>query len=120
MITNFLLEHAALVPLAILVVAIACAVLGRFACGPPQVLWPLAALALLAVLGLTLVPAPRSRIGEVTCTLQFSAPTLGSVELLANVALFLPLVFFAALATKKPLPVLYTKHALAQHTHETK
>jgi glycopeptide antibiotics resistance protein len=37
---------------------------------------------------------------------QFALPTLGSVELLANVALFFPLVFFATLATRRPVLVL--------------
>ena len=36
------------------------------------------------------------------CALQFSFPTLGSVELLANVALLLPVIFFATLATGRP------------------
>ena len=37
---------------------------------------------------------------------QFSLPTLGSVELLANVALFFPPVFFATPATRRPLLML--------------
>lgn len=40
------------------------------------------------------------------CVVQFSVPTPGSVELLANVALFLPPAFFATLATRRPLVVL--------------
>jgi glycopeptide antibiotics resistance protein len=106
MITNFLLDHAALVPVSILLLALICAVIGWFARDRRRLLWTLTGIALVPVFALTLVPSSRSGVDGVTCTLQFSAPTLGSVELLANVALFLPPVFFAALATRRPLVVL--------------
>ena len=106
MITNFLLDHAALVPAAVLVLALACAAVGWFARDHRRVLWVLSGLSGTAILALTLVPAPRSRLDRITCTLQVSAPTLGSVELLANVALFVPLVCFTALATRRPLATL--------------
>ncbi|MCZ2857267.1 VanZ family protein [Blastococcus sp. VKM Ac-2987] len=38
--------------------------------------------------------------------MQFALPTLTRVELLANVALFLPVVLFAALASRRPWSVL--------------
>ena len=113
MITNFLLDHAALVPVAILVLALVCAAIGWFAREQRRILWVLAALALLPIFALTLVPAPRSRIDRVTCALQVSAPTLGSVELLANVALFLPPVLFAAVASRRPLVALAAGIALS-------
>ena len=58
------------------------------------------------VVGLTLVPAARPLFREDVCTVQFALPSLGSVELLANVALLVPLALFAALATRRPLVVL--------------
>ncbi|ANN16024.1 hypothetical protein SD37_10485 [Amycolatopsis orientalis] len=112
MITNFLLEHSALVPVAILLVALVCAVLGHLFAGRRRVLWTLAAVALVPVFALTLVPTGRT-IDEILCTVQFSLPTLGSVELLANVALFLPPVYFAALASRRPVTMFAAGSALS-------
>jgi hypothetical protein len=64
----------------------------------------LALLSLVPVVALTRVPAP-GRAYEV-CAVQFSVPTLGTVELWANVAVFFPPVFFATLATRRPLLML--------------
>ncbi|MFD5247825.1 VanZ family protein [Amycolatopsis sp. NPDC058340] len=112
MITNFLLDHSALVPVAILLVALVCAVLGHLFADKPRVLWSLAGVALVPVFALTLVPTGRT-IDEIVCTVQFSLPTLGSVELLANVALFLPPVCFAALASRRPVTMLAAGSALS-------
>ncbi|WP_083255069.1 VanZ family protein [Amycolatopsis orientalis] len=70
-----------------------------------RILWALAGLSLLPVFALTLVPT-ANRIDGILCTVQFAMPTLGTVELLANVALFLPLAYFATLATRRPLTTL--------------
>lgn len=71
-----------------------------------RLLWALAALSLLAVLTLTLVPSGGSATDAVECAVQIVAPTLGRIELMANIALFFPLAFFATLATRRPLLVL--------------
>ena len=63
-------------------------------------------LSLVPVVGLTLVPAAASRVDDVRCTVQFALPTPGRVELLANVALFLPPAFLGALRSRRPLLVL--------------
>ncbi|OLF16702.1 VanZ family protein [Actinophytocola xanthii] len=109
MITNFLLDNSALVPVVLVLAVVLCVGVGcvvlrsrRFAV---RVLWVLVALSVLPVLALTLVPT-RSRVESVACVIQFSAPTVGSVELLANVALFVPPVYFGALSTRRPLPTL--------------
>ncbi|WP_409490778.1 VanZ family protein [Amycolatopsis sp. cmx-11-12] len=112
MITNFLLDHSALVPVAILLVALVCAVLGRLLAGRRRILWALTGVALVPVFALTLVPT-GSTIEEIVCTVQFSLPSLGAVELLANVALFLPPVYFAALASRRPLTTLAAGSALS-------
>lgn len=112
MITNFLLDHSALVPVAILLVALVCAVLGHLFAGRHRVLWTLSGVALVPVVALTLVPT-RHTIDEILCTVQFSLPTLGSVELLANVALFLPPVYFAALASRRPVTMFAAGSALS-------
>jgi len=102
-ITDFLLEHAALVPAALALIALVCVGIGLVA--RERLLWPLVALTALPVIALTLVPAGGGRAFQ-RCAVQFDLPTLGSVELLANVALLFPLVYFFALATRRPLRAL--------------
>ena len=109
MITDFLLDHSALVPGALALVALICIAVGYAALrlGRPGVplLPALAVVAALPVLALTM--APTGRGGSTRgCTVQFAWPGAGSVELLANVALLLPVAVFAALATHRPWAVL--------------
>jgi glycopeptide antibiotics resistance protein len=61
---------------------------------------------------LTLVPT-GVRMDEVVCTVQFYLPTLGRLEMLANVALFVPPVYFAALATRRPVLIALAGVALS-------
>jgi hypothetical protein len=84
-------------------IAVVCVGIGAVA--PERRLWPLVALSALPVVALTLVPAGGGRAFQ-RCAVQFGLPTLGSVELLANVALLFPLVYFLALATRRPLLAL--------------
>jgi VanZ family protein len=105
LITNFLLDHPALVPVAMLLVALAAVAVGYLVLRNRRITWTLVVLSVLPVLALTLVPA-GVRMDEFLCTVQFALPAPGSVELLANVALFFPPVFFATLATRRPLLVL--------------
>ena len=107
MITDFLLEHAALVPVALLAIAAACVGVGFAVMRGRRYQWlrALVVVSGLLVIALTLVPVSGD-LGGRHCTVQFFVPTLGSVELLANVALLFPLTFFAALATRRPLVVL--------------
>ena len=102
MITDFLLEHAALVPIALLIIAVLCAGVGHVLLRTDRRgwLWAMVALTAAPVLALTLTPSNSGTLQR--CAVQFSAPRLGSVELLANVALLLPLTFFATLATSRP------------------
>lgn len=103
MITNFLLDNSALVPLAMLLVAVVCSAAGyllprsRLDRGASLVL---VALSLIPVVALTLVPTARPR-EEILCVVQFALPTFGTVELLANVALLFPAAFFATIATRR-------------------
>ncbi|PUB19792.1 VanZ like protein [Promicromonospora sp. AC04] len=106
MISTFLVAHHDLVPVAFLLIALVCLGVGYLALRHPRsgrILWALLALAALPVIVLALVPTSISRPDDVVCTVQFSVPTLGGVETLANIALFFPLTFFAALATRRPL-----------------
>lgn len=109
MITDLLLEHVALVPGALLGIALVCLAVGYAALrrGPAatRVLPVLAGLALLPVLALTLLPGGKGASAG-GCTVQFALPALGRVELLANVALLLPAAVFATLAARRPWAVL--------------
>jgi hypothetical protein len=109
-ITNFLLDHPALVPVMMAVIPVGCVVVG-YVLRARRILWTLAGLSLLPVAALTLSPVAGRRV--VSCVVQFSMPRLGSVELLANVALFVPPVFFATLATRRPLLTLAAGTALS-------
>ncbi|MBN1097973.1 VanZ family protein [Blastococcus sp. TML/C7B] len=109
MITDVLLDHAALVPVALFLAVLGCGAVGyaalRRGAAGARVLRALTALSLLAVLALTLTPSGKGASGG-GCTVQFALPALGRVELLANVALLLPAAVFAALATRRPWAVL--------------
>ncbi|GAB3435788.1 VanZ family protein [Actinophytocola sediminis] len=115
MITNFLLDHSALVPVALVLIAVVCVGVGylllRVRRHGQRIMWTLVVLSLVPVVALTLVPTAGRAYA--VCTLQFAMPTLGTVELLANVALFIPPVFFATLATRRPLLTLAVGTALS-------
>ncbi|MCZ2805128.1 VanZ family protein [Modestobacter sp. VKM Ac-2983] len=117
MITDVLLDHAALVPVALLGVALGCVLLGstllRSRRAGPRVLGTLAVLSLLPVVALTLVPTGTSGVDAARCTVQFSLPTLGSVELLANLALFVPPAFLGTLLSRRPLVVVTVAAAVS-------
>jgi len=109
-ITDVLLDRAAVVPAALVVVALMCIAIGSWALRSrrrgPRVVRVLAVLSVLPVAVLTLAPSGRSSGGVGGCTVQFALPGPGTVEQLANVALFLPPVFFAVLASHRPVVVL--------------
>ena len=105
MITNFLLDNKALLLPAMLLVAAVCVGVGYAVLrARPWVSWALVALSLVPVAALTLTPVLGRSFQF--CAVQFAVPTLHSVESLANVALFVPPVFFATLVTRLPLVML--------------
>ena len=77
----------------------------------PRLAWLLTGLTLLPVAALTLVPVRRELYD--VCTVQWSLPTFGRVELMANVVLFVLPVLFAGVASKKPLLMLLAASALS-------
>ncbi|MDY0912231.1 VanZ family protein [Rathayibacter festucae] len=104
MISTFLVDHAALVPvgfwIAVAVVTALAAVLHRR--GARRTLLALSALAFLAGIGLTMYPPDGA--SPVFCTVQFSVPFDG-IDTLANVALLLPGALLLAVAAGRPLLV---------------
>jgi hypothetical protein len=109
MIVVFLIENPLLVPVLVLVMAIICTGIGYLllrACRQ-RTLRTLTALSVVPVVALTLVPTPTRRMDDIPlCTVDFNVPTLASVEMVANVGLLFPLVYFAALMTRRPLLML--------------
>jgi len=83
-ITDFLLDHAALVPVAQVLVLVVCLAVGSLALRSARyggrVPWAVVALSALPVLALTIVPSAKSRVDSVGCTVQFALPTPSSVE----------------------------------------
>jgi VanZ family protein len=112
-ISTFLVEHAPLVRtgfwVAVAAATLLAWVLHRLRLR--RVLLGLSAVALIAVLVLTLLP-DGARPGGVTCTVQFSVPFQG-IDTLANVAMLLPLVLFLGTATNRPLTILTGAVALS-------
>ena len=96
--------------IAFALVAIACVAIGYVLVRSQRrgewILWALAGGSLLAVLALTLLPSGFSSSDAIECEVQIVAPALGRIELMANIALFVPLAFFATLATRRPLVVV--------------
>lgn len=121
MITNFLVDNSAMVPVVLLLVAVVCVCVGcvvvrwRYGC---RILWALAMVSVLPIVALTLVPT-SARVDEVVCAVQFYVPTLNRVEVMANVALFVPPVYFATLATRRPLLVVLAGVALSARAELT-
>ena len=104
MITNFLVEHPWITTVTLG---------GMVTLGPAAAYWLVARprlsgwlglASILAVAALTLVPTSRDL--AIGCAAEWSFPTLGAVELMANVALFVPPVLFIGLAARRPGLVL--------------
>ncbi len=112
-----LVAYRGLVPLALLLTAVGCVGVGylllRSGRRGTQIAWSLTVLSLLPVAALTLLPSLNSQVSGTICTVQFDYPTFGRVELAANVALFVPLAFFATLATRRPLLVVVAGSGLS-------
>jgi VanZ family protein len=104
-ISTFLVNNAALVPIAFWIAVAATATIGwllyRFS--RRRTLAVLAAVSLMGVLALTLSPSSSENLAF--CTVQFSVPFRG-IDTLANLAMTVPMTLFAALALRRPLPVL--------------
>jgi hypothetical protein len=117
MISTFLAEHATVVPAALLLITLLCVGVGyaivRNRRYGKRGAWALAGLSVLVVFALTLSPSSGPGLEHVGCTVQLVVPTQLGVEGLANVALFFPPVFFAALATRRPLLMLVAGSGLS-------
>ena len=104
MITTFLVEHPWITTVGLAACMVLGPALGYWLVDRPQLTRSLAMAAVIPVAVLTL--APTSRDLEVGCAAEWSFPTFGSVELMANVVLFVPPVLLLGVALGRPLLVL--------------
>ncbi len=111
MITNHLLGHPWVAPAALVILVVAGPLVGGWLVRRPRLAWLLAGASLLAVAALTLVPVDRETYA--TCTIQWTLPTPGRVELFANLVLFVPPALLAGVATRRPALVALAGSALS-------
>lgn len=104
MITTFLVEHPWLTTVGFIGVIVLGPLLGYWLVDRPRLTKWLALASLVPTALLTL--APTSRALEVGCASEWSLPTFGAVELMANVLLFVPPVLLLGVLTRRPVAVL--------------
>ena len=111
MITTILVEHPWLSPAALTVMLVVGPFLGAWLSGRPRLAWSLAALSLVPVALLTLVPVDRELYSR--CEVAWVLPTVGRVELAANVVLFVAPALLVAVATRRAGLTLVAGSALS-------
>ncbi|MFE5336660.1 VanZ family protein [Isoptericola sp. NPDC056573] len=104
MISTVLVAHPWLSPVALVALAAVGWLAGPSLADRPRAAAVLAALSLVPVALLTLVPVDRELFER--CAVGWALPTPGRVELLANVVLFVPPVYLAAVALRRPVLAL--------------
>ncbi|MCZ2263402.1 VanZ family protein [Isoptericola sp. QY 916] len=104
MISTVLVAHPWLSPVALVVLAVGGWLAGPWLTGRPRLAAVLAAVSLVPVALLTLAPVDRELFAR--CTVGWALPTPGRVELMANVVLFVPPVYLAAVALRRPVLAL--------------
>lgn len=102
MISTILAEYPWIIRVGLPMLAVAGFLVGWWLAGRPRLAWWLAALALVPIVLLVLLPDDREVAAG--CVLGWTL-SLGP-EVLANVALFLPPVLLAGVASRKPLAAI--------------
>ncbi|WP_083259628.1 VanZ family protein [Cellulosimicrobium cellulans] len=94
-----ILTHPWLPPAVLLALVVLGPFVGRRLVDRPRAAWIAFAVSLVPVAFLTLVPTGGD---AETCVLNWQLPSLGNVEMLANIALFVPPVLLASVASRRP------------------
>jgi hypothetical protein len=110
-ITTVLVEHPWWSPAALFLLAVLGPIAGAWLVRRPKTAWALTGMSVLPVAVLTLTPVHRALFAR--CTVEWSFPTPGRVELMANVVLFVAPVLLAGVATRRPLVALAAGSALS-------
>lgn len=100
MLSTILVEHPWLTTVALLALVLLGPVVGAWLVPRRRLTAALLGLSIGLVALLTLVPTSREL--TVGCTNEWSLPTLGAVELVANVILFAPVVLLAGVLVRRP------------------
>ncbi|WP_370324920.1 VanZ family protein [Euzebya sp.] len=111
MITTFLVEHPWLTTAALGALIVIGPLVGYALVGRPRLAVWLGLASTLPVLALTLVPTDRDL--AVGCAIEWALPTLGAVELMANVVLVVPAGLIFGVASRRPLRVALGASALS-------
>lgn len=104
MITTFLVEHRWITTVAFWLLVVAGPVLGAWLVSRPRLATGLGLASLVPTLALTLVPSGVP--STVRCVAEWSLPTFGAVEIMANVLLFAVPVLLLGVGFRAPLRVL--------------
>ena len=104
MITTFLIEHRWITTVAFWLVVVAGPVRGAWLVARPRLAKGLGLASLLPALALTLVPS--SGRSAIRCVAEWSLPTFGAVEIMANVVLFAVPVLLLGVGFRAPVRVL--------------
>ncbi|TDC46176.1 VanZ family protein [Jiangella ureilytica] len=111
MISTVLVEHPWMTTTALVALVVFGPVAGAWLLPRPRVTRVLLGVCLVPVALLALVPTSRELAAG--CAVEWSVPTLGAVELMANVVLFVPLVLLAGVLTRRPAVALVAASGLA-------
>lgn len=111
MVTTFLIVHPWLTTVGLLALLIGGPLLGAWLVGRTRLTVILLVAAGAVMTALTL--APTSRELKVGCAAEWSLPTLGAVELIANLVLFTPIVLLAGIATGRPILMIVAGSGLS-------
>lgn len=109
MITTFLIEHPWLSPTALALLVSLGPLVGGLVADRPGTAWCLTGLATLPVAVLTMLPTDRRAFER--CEVAWTLPSVGRVELAANVVLFVAPALLASVATRRPVLVLVAASA---------
>ena len=111
MVTTVLVEHPWLSPTALALLVVCGPLVGRAVADRPGTAWLLTGLGTLPVLVLTMLPTDRRAFQR--CEVAWTLPTVGRVELAANVVLFVAPALLASVATRRPVLVLVVASLLS-------
>jgi glycopeptide antibiotics resistance protein len=103
-ITTFLVEHPWITTVALIAVLVIGLVASFWLVERPRFATWLGLVSLFPIAALTLVPANRSLAAG--CATEWQFPTLGAVELVANVVLFIPPALLLGVSVRRPVLVL--------------